>query len=120
MSAEASKLRIAIVGPCSAGKSTLAPALREMGYVVRQPAQEHSSAPYMWQRLSKPDILLYLDVSYVAARQRKPHIDGGPARLAEQHQRLDHARKHCDLYIDTSDLTPEEVKTAVFDFLKLP
>ncbi|MCA9948126.1 MAG: hypothetical protein KDE48_00640, partial [Anaerolineales bacterium] len=71
----------------------------------------------MWQRLSKPDILLYLDVSYTAARQRKPHIDGGPQRLTEQHKRLDHARQHCDFYIDTTDLTPGEVRTAVFDFL---
>lgn len=117
MSDDSKKLRIAIVGPCSAGKSTLAPALRDSGYVVRQPAQEHSSAPYMWQRLSKPDILLYLDVSYTAARQRKPHIDGGPQRLTEQHKRLDHARQHCDFYIDTTDLTPGEVRTAVFDFL---
>ena len=117
MSDDSKKLRIAIVGPCSAGKSTLAPALKNMGYVVRQPAQEHSSAPHMWQRLSKPDILLYLDVSYTAARQRKPHIDGGPQRLTEQHKRLDHARQHCDFYIDTTDLTPGEVRTAVFDFL---
>ncbi len=118
MSNDTKKLRVAIVGPCSAGKSTLAPALQDVGYVVRQPAQEHSSAPYMWQRLSQPDILIYLDVSYAAARERKPHIDGGPERLVEQHQRLDHARQHCNFYIDTSELTPGEVRTAVFDFLK--
>jgi cytidylate kinase len=112
-----SPLRIAVVGPCSAGKSTLAPALAEAGFEIRQPAQEHSYAPDMWWRLSKPDILIYLDLSYEEARARRPHIDGGPQRLQEQYRRLAHARQHCDYYLDTSGLTPEEVQAAVFDFL---
>ena len=86
-----SLIRVAIVGPCSAGKSTLSPALKEAGYETRQPAQEHSFAPNMWQRLSKPDILIYLDLSYEQACARRPHIDGGPDRLEEQHRRLAHA-----------------------------
>lgn len=111
-------LRVAVVGPCSAGKSTLLPALYAAGYETRQPAQEHSYAPNMWQRLSKPDILIYLDLSYQQARIRRPHIDGGPQRLVEQHQRLSHAREHCDYYLDTSNLTPEEVRQAVLAFLE--
>ena len=110
-------LRIAVVGPCSAGKSTLLPALRDAGYEARHPAQEHSCAPNMWQRLSKPDILIYLDLSYEDARARRPYIDGGRRRLEEQHQRLAHARQHCDYYLDTSGLTPKEVREAVFVFL---
>jgi GTPase SAR1 family protein len=111
-------LRIAVVGPCSAGKSTLLPALLAAGYDPRQPAQEHSYAPNMWQRLSKPDILIYLDLSYKQARIRRPHIDGGPQRLAEQRQRLSHARTHCDFYLDTSNLSRQEVRREVFTFLK--
>jgi len=110
-------LRIAVVGPCSAGKSTLMPALRDAGYDARHPAQEHSYAPTMWQRISNPDILIYLDLSYEDARARRPHIDGGPRRLEEQHRRLAHARKHCDYYLDTSGLSPKEVREAVFVFL---
>jgi deoxyadenosine/deoxycytidine kinase len=111
-------LRVAVVGPCSAGKSTLSPALVDAGYETRQPAQEHSYLPNMWQRLSKPDILIYLDVSYEQARVRRPHINGGPERLQEQHRRLAHARQYCDYYLDTSDLTPEEVREAVLGFLR--
>ena len=59
-----SRLIIGVVGPCAAGKTTLVAALREMGYNVRHIAQEHSYVPYMWQRLAKPDLLIYLDVSY--------------------------------------------------------
>jgi hypothetical protein len=72
----------------------------------------------MWQRLSRPDILIYLDVSYDEARARRPHIDGGPQRLADQHNKLFHALDHCDYYLDTSDLTPQEVRSAVLHFLK--
>jgi chloramphenicol 3-O-phosphotransferase len=71
----------------------------------------------MWQRLSNPDVLIYLDINYDEARSRRPHIDGGPRRLQEQHSRLAHAREHCDYYLDTTDLTPEEVRAAVFRFL---
>lgn len=110
--------RIAVVGPCSAGKSTLVDALRAAGYTVRHVAQEHSYVPAMWQRISRPDLLIYLDLSYSAARQRRPHIDGGPQRLAEQHRRLAHARKHCHLYINTTDLTMPQVQAQVFNFLQ--
>jgi shikimate kinase len=111
-------LRIALVGPCSSGKSTLAPVLKQIGYEVRQVAQEHSYVPNMWQRISKPDILIYLDVDYATARARRPFIDGGPQRLSEQGQRLLHARQHCDLYLDTSNLTPAQVQEQVLDFLQ--
>jgi hypothetical protein len=111
------RLRIAVVGPCSAGKSTLVDALRAAGYDARHTAQEHSYVPAMWQRISKPDILIYLDVSYEVAKGRRPTLDGGPQRLAIQHQRLAHARQHCHLYLDTSSLTPEQVKSEVLGFL---
>lgn len=113
-------LRVALVGPCSAGKSTLIPALRAAGYEARHPAQEHSYVQDMWQRITRPDVLIYLDVSYPAARQRRPFIDGGPQRLAEQHARLAHARAHCDFYLDTSELSPRQVREAVFAFLGEP
>lgn len=110
-------LRIAVVGPCSCGKSTLTKALKAAGYQARHPAQEHSYVPNMWQRISQPDVLIYLDVDYPNVRLRRPHIDGGPQRLAEQHHKLRHARQECDFYLDTSGLSVAEVETAVFNFL---
>lgn len=110
-------LRIALVGPCASGKSTLAHYLKAAGYVVRQPTQEHSFVPDMWQKMSKPDILIYLDVSYEAYVQRRPHQDHGSVYHTEQQRRLAHARKHCDLYVDTSDLSAEDVRTQVERFL---
>ncbi|MEZ4519960.1 MAG: hypothetical protein R3C44_25080, partial [Chloroflexota bacterium] len=84
-------LRVAVVGPCASGKSTLIEALRAAGYDARHPAQEHSFVPDMWQRLVSPDVLVYLDLSYAAFRTRRPHHDPGQAYLDEQHRRLAHA-----------------------------
>lgn len=110
-------VRIAVVGPCSSGKSTLTQSLKAAGFEARHPAQEHSYVANMWQRVTKPDLLVYLDVDYANMRARRPHIDGGPQRLAEQHHRLRHAREQCDFYLDTSNLSAAEVNTAVFHFL---
>jgi len=112
------RLRVAVVGPCASGKSTLAEALSRAGYEARQPAQEHSYVPSMWQKLTKPDLLIYLDVDYARSRERCPHIDGGPERLVEQRERLAHAREHCDLYLDTSGLTALQVSTTILQFLR--
>lgn len=111
-------LRIAVVGPCASGKSTLADALLEAGYEVRQPAQEHSYVPSMWQKVTRPDLLIYLDVDRKSIRKRSPHLDAVTQRLAEQHQRLSHAREYCDYYLDTSDLTATEVRQRVIAFLQ--
>jgi len=111
-------LCIAIVGPCASGKSTLAEALRTAGYDVHQPAQEHSYVPEMWQRLTNPDLLIYLDVSYSRAIERRPHnIDR--QQLETQNQRLAHARQHCHFYLDTSNLTPTQVQERVLSFIEI-
>jgi dephospho-CoA kinase len=39
------KLRIGVVGPCAAGKTTLVAALKNRGYEVHHIAQEHSYVP---------------------------------------------------------------------------
>jgi GTPase SAR1 family protein len=110
-------LRVAVVGPCSSGKSTLTNALKAAGYEARHPAQEHSYVANMWERITQPDVLVYLDVDYANMRARRPLTDGGPQRLAEQQHRLRHARENCDFYLDTSGLSEVEVETAVFNFL---
>ena len=110
-------LRIAVVGPCASGKSTLAAALRAAGYEARQPAQEHSYVPDMWQRLVDPDVLIYLDISYEALLARRPFF-GDQAYLEQEKARLAHAREHADIVIDTSEMTAEGVWAAVATFLE--
>ncbi|PIE81918.1 MAG: hypothetical protein CSA11_02045 [Chloroflexi bacterium] len=111
-------LLVKLVGPCASGKSTLGDALHAAGYQVKQPSQEHSAIQDLWRRFSVPDVLVYLDLDFESLQQRRPQNHGGPERLAEQHQRLTHAYEHCDLYIDTSGLTPVEVQEKAFAFLE--
>ena len=116
-SVDSKTLLVAVVGPCSSGKSTLTNALKAAGYRARHPAQEHSYVANMWERITQPDVLVFLDVDYANMRARRPHTDGGPQRLAEQQHRLRHAREHCDFYLDTSRVSAAEVETAVLTFL---
>ena len=107
---------IGVVGPCCSGKSSLVRALRARGYPAKDIAQEHSFAPRMWQIIGQAGGLIFLDVSYPAALQRR-RMDWRPEDLAEERRRLRHAREHCDLYVNTDGLTQEQVLDRVLGFL---
>jgi RNase adaptor protein for sRNA GlmZ degradation len=109
---------IGIVGPCAAGKSTLGDALRDRGYRVKEILQEHSLAPTMWKRITNPDILIYLDVTEEEAARREGLAKPSSWWKEERDVRLIHARQHCDLYVDTSKLSPEEILTRVITFFE--
>jgi ATPase subunit of ABC transporter with duplicated ATPase domains len=109
-------LRIGIVGPCTAGKSTLIQLLTQYGITARHIAQEHSYVPYMWQRLTNPDVLIFLDVSYPVSMQRRK-INWNLKEYQEQQRRLTHARAHTDFYILTDTYTAEEVAAMVMAYL---
>lgn len=107
---------IGVVGPCGAGKSSLVSGLLANGFSVRHIAQEHSYVPDMWKRLTNPDILIYLDVSYENTILRRK-LDWTPDEYAEQLHRLRHARQHADLYLDTNSLTVLEVRDYALSFI---
>jgi len=112
-------LKIGIVGPCSAGKSTLVEGLKQRGYLkVRPISQEHSYVPYMWQRITNPDVLIYLDVSYENAQKRR-WLNWTPDEYLEQLRRLQHAREHAHLYVDTNPLSVGDVLDEVLRFLEM-
>lgn len=117
INADHSSIKVGLVGPCAAGKSTLAGKLKPLGLNIRQIAQEHSYVPNMWAKISKPDLLIFLDVSFAVSQERKT-LNWNHTEFEEQQRRLQHAREHANLYIHTDDLTPDEVKNAVVDFLK--
>lgn len=111
------KPRLAIVGPCASGKTVLARRLRQMGYEVWEPAQEHSGVPDLWRRV-KPDLLIFLDVSLRTLEQRG-RTGWSQEDLEEQHRRLAHARAHCDYYLSTDGLSEEEVCRRVLAYLSV-
>ena len=110
--AEQSESRVVVVGPDAAGKSTLVLRLRQDGFDARSCAQDHSYVPDMWQKLSRPRFLIFLDASLEAIAQRRD-ISWGQDRLDALQGRLAHAREHCDLYVNTDEMTPEEVTERV-------
>jgi hypothetical protein len=107
---------IGVVGVCGAGKSSLVAGLIKHGFVVRHIAQEHSYVPDMWKRLSHPDVLIYLEVSYENTIVRRK-LDWTFAEFSEQQHRLRHARQHADLVLDTTQLSVEQVVQIVIAFV---
>jgi ABC-type cobalamin/Fe3+-siderophores transport system ATPase subunit len=108
---------IGVVGPCSAGKSTLIGRLTKLGYSCRHIAQEHSYVPDMWKRLVDPIALIYLDVSYPISMNRRP-LNLSQKEFEVQKNRLSHAFQNADLNIHTDELMPDEVQNQVVNFLR--
>ena len=108
---------VGVVGPCGSGKSTLIAGLEGHGYACRHIAQEHSYVQSMWQKIAKPDILIFLDASFPVSTARRK-LTWQKDDHDEQYRRLDHARRHAHLVIDTDHLTPGQVLQQVLDFLQ--
>ena len=108
---------IGIVGPCGAGKTSLTEGLNALGYATRHIAQEHSYVKDMWKRLTNPDLLVFLDVSYHVSQERRP-MNWNEADFAEQQRRLSHAREHANLYLNTDDLGIQGILEQVLEFIK--
>jgi deoxyadenosine/deoxycytidine kinase len=110
-------LCIGLVGVCGAGKSTLKNNLANYPYRVRQIAQEHSYVPDMWERLANPDVLIFLEASYPISQHRKS-FSWTEAEYQEQLHRLRHAYRNADLFINTDEISPEEVLDQVLTYLQ--
>ncbi|MFH2103228.1 MAG: hypothetical protein ABIJ39_07725 [Chloroflexota bacterium] len=106
---------IGVVGPCASGKTTLIQGLDQKGYNARHIAQEHSYVADMWQRITNPDILIFLDASYPVTIQRRT-LNWTEADWQEQQRRLRHAREHADYYLDTDRVGIEAVLEEVLSY----
>ena len=110
-------MRIVLVGPCAAGKTTLANALCALGYDAHDIAQEHSHVQGMWRVTARPDLLIFLDVSLQAIHTRL-HVTWEQSYLDEMNRRLTDARAHSNFYLHTDSLSREEVLDTVLEFLR--
>lgn len=100
--------RVAVAGVCAAGKTTLVERLRAAGYDAVQCGQEHSHIPQMWQLLTRPEVLIYLDASLEVVRTRR-HPPLQRFIYEAQVHRLAHALQHAHLVIDTDGRSPDEI-----------
>jgi deoxyadenosine/deoxycytidine kinase len=108
---------IGVVGPCGSGKSTLIRGLEQRGYTCRHIAQEHSYVKDMWQRITHPDLLIFLQASFSVSTMRR-RLNWREQDYDEQQRRLSHANQHADIIIDTDPLTPQQVLEKALAFLK--
>jgi adenylate kinase family enzyme len=93
------RIRVAIVGPCASGKSTVAEQLRSWGFDAYPVGQEHSIVSDLWRRRA-PDAVVYLEVDYQTVRSRRG--EHWPEAIYQQQQaRLADARRHATVIVDT-------------------
>lgn len=111
-----SKLKIGIVGPCGAGKTSISQGLIDIGYNVRQIAQEHSYVKDMWKKISDPDILIFLEVSQSTIIRRK-NFQFTKSDYSKQMERLSHAYQHADLVVNTDNKTVEDTLREILLFI---
>jgi nicotinamide riboside kinase len=107
--------RVAVVGPCASGKSTLAAALRRHGFDAYACGQEHSEIASLWRHLD-PDVVVALDVDLETVRRRRGS-DWPETIFREQLRRLALARNAADLVLDTTVLDETATQQAVLAYL---
>jgi len=113
---EVLEMKIAIVGVCASGKTTLVAGLREAGYDAYNVAQEHSCVHNFWAK-KNPDLVVMIDATLPAIHKRRL-VYWGEDRLVTQHKRLADAKAHADLYIQTDELDAEAVRQKVIEFIE--
>lgn len=116
MTASKKSILIGFVGPCASGKSTITSELEALGFQTRHIAQEHSYVKDMWLRLTKPDILIFLQASFPVTVKRR-NLNWREKDYFEQQRRLAHAREHADLVIDTDNLSVDEVVQRILKYI---
>lgn len=109
-------IRVAVVGHCASGKSTLVSALRRNGYDANAVAQEHSAIARLWKH-ADPDVLIYLDVPLATVRERRG-AEWPQAVYDAQEARLIDARAHADLVIDTARASIDEMTAQALTLLR--
>lgn len=73
--------------------------------------------PSMWKKITNPDVLIYLKVSYPLTIQRN-QLNWTVHEYNEQIFRLRHAYENADLVIETDNLTPDEVEAKALDYIE--
>ena len=109
-------MRIAIVGVCASGKTTLVRGLRAAGFDAYNVAQEHSCIHNFWNK-HQPDRLIMIDATLPAIKKRRL-VYWTEERLITQHARLADARAHADLYLQTDALDAKQVLHTVIRFIQ--
>ena len=105
-------MRVAVVGSCASGKTSVVALLQQHGVDAWAVAQEHSAIPELWRHLG-PDRLVFLDTTIQTVRERRQD-DNWPEWIFNlQQERLADARANADVIVTTDDLTLDDVVTTI-------
>jgi hypothetical protein len=111
-------LRVAIVGTCASGKSSVVARLRARGIDAFAVAQEHSVISELWNH-REPDHVVLLEVKLATVRARRDDPDWPEWIYDLQQERLVSAREHASAIIQTDDLGLDDVVAAILSALEL-
>lgn len=112
---EMADMRIAVVGGCASGKSTVVAELQRIGYSAYIVGQEHSGVKSLWTAQS-PDAVVFLHIAFDEVKQRRG--DHWPEWLyLKQQERLSEARASADIQIDTAKHSVDETIRIICDQL---
>jgi adenylate kinase family enzyme len=105
-------MRVAVVGTCASGKSTIVDHLRRLGYDAFVVSQEHSIVRDLWNH-QQPDKLVYLRADFRVIQGRRGA--SWPRWIYDaQIERLRDAQENASIIVDTSALTlPETIALIV-------
>lgn len=108
-------LKIAVVGRCASGKSTVVAELRSRGLDAYVVGQEHSGVSSLWNH-QDPDFVVFLDVTLAAVRNRRD--ENWPEWLYHsQAQRLHDAYSSADVRVNTAELGVDETIATILSAL---
>ncbi len=104
-------MRVAVVGTCGSGKTTIVQRLRALGYDAYAVGQEHSIIRDLWKH-QRPDALVYLEAPLATIRARRG--SDWPEWLYQvERDRLADARAHATVVVDTGALSVDEAVAEV-------
>lgn len=108
--------KVAVVGTCASGKTSVTTALKERGFDAYAVAQEHSAIPNLWNH-QQPERVVFLENSLETVRRRRAD-DVWPEWIYQvQLKRLAAARNHADIVVTTDDLSLNDVVDMVVEQL---
>jgi len=109
----ASSPKIAVIGPCASGKSTLVRSLCAAGYDARVCAQEHSEIPTLWEH-GHPDMVIALAINLATLRHRRGD-EWLEALYITQLRRLTRAVDAAFVVLNTTELDSGETLARAID-----
>lgn len=108
-------MKIAVVGGCASGKTTIAAELRSRGLDAYVVGQEHSGVASLWNH-REPDFVVFLEVPLAAVRERRDQNWPEWLYVAQQ-QRLRQACDSADVRANTADLSVEQTLATILSAL---